>query len=153
MLNPAHTTELTVAAIIERDARFLMVEEWVGGRALLNQPAGHVEPGENILAACARETREETAWGFLPNAIVGVYKWEGNATRPCILRTVFCGACDAHAPEQALDDGIIAAHWLSYAQLAERPERLRGPLVLRALDDYLAGNRHPLHLMHHIDAT
>lgn len=100
-----------------------------------------------------RETREETAWGFAPTAIIGIYQWHGNNERPCIMRTVFCGDCSAHDPEQTLDDGIIAAHWLTYGELAEQPERLRSPLVLRALDDYLAGNRHPLNLLHQLDAT
>lgn len=147
------TAELTVAAIVPRDGRYLMVEELVRGRKVFNQPAGHVEVGETLQAASVRETWEETAWKFSPEAITGVYLWNGTKNRPCIMRTVFCGDCNSHDPEQRLDDGIIAAHWLSYAQIAAQPERLRSPLVLRALDDYRAGQRYPLELIHQVGAA
>lgn len=149
MLRP----ELTVAAIVARDGQFLMVEETVDGRAVFNQPAGHVEPGESFVDAVIRETREETAWGLTPEAVVGVYLWSGSADRAPILRVVFCGACDDYAADQSLDDGIIASHWLSRDELSAQPEKLRSPLVLRAIDDYLAGQRHSLGVLHmtHLD--
>lgn len=143
------TPELTVAAIAERDGHFLMVEEWAGGRLVLNQPAGHVEPGEDFATAVVRETREETAWGFIPTAIVGIYHWQppqGAGTNT--LRTVFCGDCSDHAPQLPLDDGIVAAHWLTLEQLRAQQQRLRSPLVLEAIHTYLDGNRHPLDLLH-----
>ena len=148
--------ELTVAAIIERNGRFLMVEERVAGRTVLNQPAGHVEPGETLVEAVIRETQEETAWAFTPNACTGVYLWQGdkkNQGRPHILRSVFCGDCDQHDPEQDLDDGILATHWLSQEQLMQNPEKLRSPMVLKTIEDYLAGQRHALDLFHMLNAN
>ncbi len=144
MLSP----ELTVAAIVERNGHFLMVEESVGGRLVLNQPAGHVEPGETLVEAVIRETHEETAWVFTPKACVGVYLWQGTGDRPHILRSVFCGECDQHDAEQGLDDGIVTTHWLSYAQLSQASHKLRSPMVLKTIEDYRAGQRHALDLFH-----
>lgn len=143
------TPELTVAAIVERDGRFLMVEEWASGSLVLNQPAGHVEPGEAFVAAVIREVREESAWAFQPAAVTGIYHWQpptGGGTNT--LRTVFCGQCADHDADRVLDDGIVAAHWLGRAELVAASERLRSPLVLQAIDDYLAGQRYPLELLH-----
>lgn len=142
--------ELTVAAIIERDSRFLMVEEYVKGRAVLNQPAGHVEAGECLEKAVIREVQEETACTFTPEAITGIYLWEAAGKRPNILRSVFCGACSGQNPEQALDDGIIATHWLSHSELEQARDRLRSPLVLQAIADYLSGQRYAPGLVQHI---
>ena len=144
--------ELTVAAVIERDGRFLTVEEWVSGRRVYNQPAGHVEPGESGPTAVRRETLEETGWHLTPQALIGLYHWPGDGQRPDILRAVYTGAVRAPAQPPRLDDGIIAAHWLTRAELAGEPQRLRSPLVLRAIDDYLAGHRHPPELFSMLDA-
>lgn len=145
--------ELTVAAIAERDGHFLMVEEYVGGRLVLNQPAGHVEPGETLQAAVIRETQEESAWTFQPEACVGIYLWQTDHNRPAILRSVFCGSCEQHDAEQALDDGIVAAHWLSHAELTAKRASLRSPLVLKAIDDYLAGYRYNADMFHLVSAS
>ena len=137
MATPPH---ITVAAVAARDRRFLTVEEEVDGRRVYNQPAGHWEPGESLVEAVVRETREETALRFVPQALVGVYQW----TRPggeTFLRFCFCGRVEGGG-EAPLDPDIRAVHWLSRAQLAARP--LRSPMVLRCLDDYLAGRRCPL---------
>ena len=142
------TPELTVAAIVEREARFLMVEEKVKGVTVLNQPAGHVEAGESPIDAVVRETREETAWGFTPVAITGVYMWQAFEQRPDIIRYVFCGECYDHDSMQTLDDGIITTHWLSYEELQGADDKLRSPMVLRAIDDYRAEQRYPLALLH-----
>jgi len=136
--------EVTVAAIVERDGRFLMVEERISGRLVLNQPAGHLEDGETLLEAVIRETREETAWRLAPQALVGTYLWRNPENGRSFLRFTFCGSVDDHHAEQKLDTGIVRAVWLSHEQLLAQPGRLRSPLVLRCLDDYLRGARHPL---------
>jgi 8-oxo-dGTP pyrophosphatase MutT (NUDIX family) len=143
--------EVTVAALAERSGRFLVVEERIKGRLVFNQPAGHVETGETLLQAVAREAREETAWRFTPQHLIGAYLLGGARRGPSILRFAFAGTVDDHRPGQPLDRGILGAHWLTRAELAERQPRLRSPLVLRCIDDYLAGRRHPLDLVAYLD--
>ena len=121
--------EVTVAAIVERDGRFLMVEERIGGRLVLNQPAGHLEDRETLLEAVIRETREETAWRFQPEALVGIYLWRNPDNDRSFLRFAFCGTVDDHQPTQPLDTGIVRALWMSHEQLLAQPARLRSPLV------------------------
>jgi phosphatase NudJ len=135
---------ITVAAVIERDQRFLIVEEQIGGRRVLNQPAGHVEVNESPLAAVIRETREETAWQFLPQSLIGVYLWRKPNSDCDTLRIAFTGELGSHDPSQALDNPIVATHWLTRTELLERSAQLRTPMVLRCIDDYLAGQRAPL---------
>ncbi|WP_291272475.1 NUDIX hydrolase [Geothrix sp.] len=137
---------LTVAAVIEREGRFLFVEEpdKVTGLPVINQPAGHVEPGEALLDAVRREVREETGLAFTPQAIVGLYPLKAangkDYFRVCFIGTVPAG-CEA-APE---DPDILRCHWLTRAELAAAP--LRSGWVLRCLDDALAGRRFPLDLV------
>jgi 8-oxo-dGTP pyrophosphatase MutT (NUDIX family) len=133
--------EVTVAAVVMRDQRFLVVEERIGGCLVLNQPAGHLEDGETLLAAAIRETREETAWHFSPRALVGTYLWRHPDTGRSFLRFAFCGDVDDHRPRQPLDRGIVRALWLSAAELAAQSQRLRSPLVMRCIEDFLAGKR------------
>ena len=133
--------EVTVAAIVEIDGRFLMVEERTGGRLVLNQPAGHLEDRETLLEAVVRETREETAWRFHPEALVGVYLWRSPVTERSFLRFAFCGTVDDHQPKLPLDEGIVRTLWMPYEQLLAQPARLRSPLVLRCLDDFRRGSR------------
>lgn len=135
---------LTVAAIIERAGQFLMVEEWVHGRRVLNQPAGHVEPGESLLQAVTRETMEETGWVFAPAALVGIYLWNRPGADRCFLRVAFCGDGLAHHAGRPLDRGIIQTAWLSRRELMLRSGSLRSPLVMRAIEDHLSGSRRPL---------
>lgn len=139
--------ELTVAAIVEQRGRFLIVEEHVARRRVFNQPAGHVEEGEDLLDAVVRETLEETAWEFAPQAIVGVYLWTNPVTRKSFLRVAYSGMVSNRDPARALDTGILRVHWLTRAQLLGRQARLRSPMVLRCVDDYLAGLRFPLTLL------
>ncbi len=134
---------LTVAAICENNNRFLLVEEHIEGNTVLNQPAGHVEEGEDLISAVIRETREETAWCFHPEALLGFYLWRAPAGGT-YLRVAFVGHCDDHRPQQALDEGILRARWLSRSELLNDPATPRSPLVLRCIDDYLAGRRYPL---------
>jgi len=136
--------EITVAAVTEQDGRFLVVEERIDRRRVINQPAGHVEPGETLLEAVVREVREETAWLFMAKELIGVYLWRRPDTGRTTKRFTFAGAVTDHRPEQALDDGIITTHWLTRAELKGREPELRSPLVLRCIEDYLAGRRQPL---------
>jgi len=136
--------EITVAAVTETEGRFLVVEERISRRLVINQPAGHVEPGETLLDAIVREVREETAWLFTPDELLGVYLWRHPATGRTTKRFAFTGAVTDHRDGQPLDKGIIATHWLTRAELKGREQQLRSPLVLRCVDDYLAGRRQPL---------
>lgn len=136
--------DVTVAAVVQHEGRFLVVEERIGGRLVLNQPAGHLEDGESLVDAAIRETREETAWRFHPEALVGIYLWRNPDNGRSFLRFTFCGSVDDHRPSQPLDAGIQRALWLSHEQLRVQPARLRSPMVLRCLDDYLSGKRQPL---------
>jgi len=136
--------EVTVAAVVEIDGRFLMVEERIGDRLVLNQPAGHLEDRETLLEAAIRETREETAWRFHPEALVGVYLWRSPVTERSFLRFAFCGTVDDHQPKLTLDKGIVRTLWMSYEQLLAQPARLRSPMVTRCLEDYRRGSRQPL---------
>jgi 8-oxo-dGTP pyrophosphatase MutT (NUDIX family) len=142
---------VTVAAIIERDGRFLVVEEHTPGGLRLNQPAGHLETGETLVEAVVRETLEETAHAFMPEALVGVYMThfgkpgESGAT---YLRFTYCGSV-ADAPERrALDPDIVRTLWMSEGELRAASERHRTPLVMKCIDDYLAGVRVPLEFVH-----
>ena len=136
--------EVTVAAIVEVDGRFLMVEERVSGALVLNQPAGHLEDRESLIEAVIREAREETAWRFHPEALVGVYLWRSPITERSFLRFAFCGTVDDHQARLPLDIGIVRSVWMTHEQLLAQSARLRSPLVLRCIDDYLAGSRRPL---------
>jgi 8-oxo-dGTP pyrophosphatase MutT (NUDIX family) len=136
--------DVTVAAITETDGRFLVVEERINRRLLFNQPAGHVERGETLLAAVVREAREETAWRFEPQALLGVYLWHNPTRHREVLRFAFTGRVRDHDPTLRLDRCIVATHWLTREELERRQPRLRSPLVLRCVHDYLAGRRRPL---------
>lgn len=143
--------DVTVAAIAEQDGRFLLVVERIENRLVLNQPAGHVEPNETLLEAVIRETREETAWRFAPRALLGAYRWRNSCSLRETLRFAFIGDVSGHDHTQPLDRGIVSTHWLTRDELAEREPRLRSPLVLRCIDDYLAGIRQPLELAASLD--
>ena len=136
---------VTVAAVIERDGKFLFVEEVADGRRVLNQPAGHLDPGESLLAACAREVLEETAHRFTPAALVGVYRWHYAANDVTFLRFCFSGRLEG-VEDRALDKEIVATHWLSPDELKARAAMHRSPLVQACVDDYLAGKAFPLDL-------
>ena len=140
----AFNPEVTVAAVVECDSRYLLVEERITGRLVLNQPAGHLEDRETLLDAVVREAREETAWRFVPTALVGTYLWRSPDTGRSFLRFAFCGTVNDLRADQALDTGIVRAVWLSREQILNQQARLRSPLVLRCIDDYLLGRRQPL---------
>ena len=148
---PVRFPEITVAAIAETDGRFLVVEERINQRLVFNQPAGHVEQGESLLTAVIRETREETAWRFEPISLIGVYLWRSPESGVTTMRFAFNGTVDDYQAAQPLDHGIMGTHWLSLADLQEREQRLRSPLVMRCIEDYLDGKRQPLVSVSHLD--
>ncbi len=130
--------------MVERDGRFLLVEERAGDKIVFNQPAGHVEPGESLLAAVRRETREETAWHFEPESWIGIYQWTLPGTGQTYLRHAFSGRVSDHDVDAVLDEPVIRSVWLSRDELLAQKDRLRSPLVLACINDYLAGRRYPL---------
>ena len=136
----------TVAAVIEKGGRFLFVEEQIDGRRVLNQPAGHLDPGESLVAACAREVLEETAHAFTPRSLVGVYRWHYAAKDVTFLRFCFAGEVGSFDAGRKLDKEIVALHWLSLDELKAREAEHRSPLVQRCVEDFLAGRRFPLEL-------
>ncbi len=141
---PSLKPDITVAALVELAGRFLVVEEHIRGRLMLNQPAGHVEDRESLLAAVIRETREETAWLFEPQSLLGVYHWRNPDNGVTTLRFAFRGQVSDHRPQQQLDHPVVRTLWLTPAELKSRENSLRSPLVLRCVDDWLAGKSLPL---------
>lgn len=140
------TPHLTVAAVIERDGRFLLVEELSAGERVFNQPAGHVEDGEPLVDAVRREVLEETGRVFEPEGICGLYRWRSPQNDATYLRVAFFGGCSGPLPGAVLDHEIIRTHWLDQAGIAQRQPQLRSPLVQRCIDDYRLGRYHPLDL-------
>ncbi len=140
----------TIAAIIEQNNRFLLVEESINGKLVFNQPAGHLEHGETLIEAVKREVMEETAWEFEPESLVGVYFYS-NPHQPDItyLRFCFYGNCIEEHLGQALDAGIIRTIWLTSEEIEKKQRRLRSPLVSRCIKDYQSGKRYPLELIHY----
>jgi 8-oxo-dGTP pyrophosphatase MutT (NUDIX family) len=138
---------VTVATIVVRDGAFLVVEEETPAGIRINQPAGHLEPGEPLAAAAARETLEETGYRVAPTALVGVYRWQAPDTGATFVRFAFAAEIVAREPERPLDAAILRALWLSYDDLVAARARHRSALVLRCVDDFRAGRRHPLDLV------
>ena len=138
---------VTVAAIVECDQKFLLVEENADNHIVFNQPAGHLEKDESLIDAVKREVLEETAWEFIPRAIVGFYMYPDQHSDITYLRLCFSGTCENHHPEQALDDGIIQAVWLNREEIKENEDKMRSPMVTQCIDDYLSGKKYPLDLI------
>lgn len=141
--------DVTVATVVVRDGRFLQVEETIGGKLLLNQPAGHLEPDESLLDAAVRETLEETGWDVRLTHFIATYQWVA-PTGQCFLRFAFVAEAVTHHPERSLDTGVVRALWMTPEELCSASERLRSPLVWEVVADYLAGQRHPLALVRHV---
>jgi 8-oxo-dGTP pyrophosphatase MutT (NUDIX family) len=135
---------VTVACVVAAGARYLMVEEEVSGRLAYNQPAGHLDPGETLAQAAARETLEETGWTVLPTHLVGVHQWLSTEHGDGVVRFTFAANASSHDPARPLDTGIRRALWLTRSEIAALGERLRSPLVLLSIDAWLAGQRLPL---------
>jgi len=140
---------VTVAAIVERDGRFLLVEEHTNRGQLFNQPAGHLDPGESLTHAVARETLEETACAFEPTGLLGVYQYPSRADDVTYIRFAFTGTISGPEAGRPLDTGIIRAVWLTAQEIRRDAARHRSPLVMRCIDDYLAGRRFPLDVLCH----
>ena len=138
---------VTVAAVLERDGKFLLVEEETDDGIRFNQPAGHLECRESLADAVIREALEETGYAFDPKFIVGVYNWRNEAKDITYLRFAFGGEIVGHDAERKLDEGIIAARWLTPDEIRVRQAQLRSPMVMRCIDDYLAGHRFSLGLL------
>ena len=141
--------DVTVATVVVRDGRLLVVEETVGGARVLNQPAGHLEPDESLLDAALRETLEETGWDVELTAFIGAYQWKSPADGRHFLRMAFAAEPLQHHADRSLDDGIVQALWLTPAELLAESARHRSPLVWRAVEDFLAGRRFPLQALTH----
>ena len=146
---------VTVAAVIERDGHFLLVEEHTPEGLRLNNPAGHLDPGESPADGCARETLEETTHSFRPTALVGVYLSRFQRSDPqagtvqdiTYLRFAFCGELGQAQPGRALDTGIVRTLWMSPDEIRSSQARHRSPLLVQCMEDYLAGQRFPLNLV------
>lgn len=143
---------VTVAAVIEKDGRFLLVEEETNAGLKLNNPAGHLDPGETPVQGCAREVLEESAYVFRPTALVGVYLArslkKSTGEDQTYLRIAFCGEIGAHDPARPLDEGIVRTLWMTLDEVRASAGRHRSPLVLRCIEDYAAGVRHPLSVIY-----
>lgn len=143
---------VTVAAVIEREGRYLLVEEMTPEGLRLNNPAGHLDPGEGLAAAAAREALEETACPFEPQALVGVYlarlRREATGEDITYLRFAFGGTVGEPIPGRALDHPVVRTLWLTLAEIRASQARHRSPLLLQCVEDHAAGRRFPLELLH-----
>ena len=142
---------VTVAAVIERDGKFLLVEENTAQGMLFNQPAGHWEHDETLEQAVVREVLEESAYHFTPQHLIGIYRWHSSNSDVTYLRFAFSGIINGHERARQLDEGIIRAVWLSQDEIRATQSRHRSPLILRCVEDYLAGKRYPLDLLVHYE--
>ncbi len=138
-----HVTDLTVSAVIERDGRFLIVEERSSGIVVMSHPGGHIESGESPEQAVVREALEETGCRITVGEMLGIYLWIHPQTRQQYLRIAYVGNYVSHDENRVLDDGVYAIHWLTPADIRQRMQRLRSPMVMRCVEDYLAGRRQP----------
>ncbi len=142
---------VTVAAVIERDGKFLLVEEQTSQGIRFNQPAGHLEKDESLLSAVVRETLEESAYHFQPQNLLGIYRWHAPESDTTYLRFAFTGEIVGHEPTRTLDTGILRAAWLTPAQIRANQAAHRSPLILRCIKDYLSGKRYPIDLLVNYD--
>ena len=137
----------TVAAIIEQNGKFLLVEEKTDRGNRFNQPAGHLEDNETLIQAVIRETMEEAAYEFTPEFLLGVYQWKHTHNHITYLRFAFIGKAGRHFPMQELDEGIVQAVWMDIDEMRDKAGLMRSPQVLTCVEDYLAGKRFPLQVI------
>ena len=143
--------DVTVAGVIERDGKFLLVEEETSQGIRYNQPAGHLEKSESLLAAVVREVREESAYHFVPRHLLGIYRWHSTASDTTYLRLAFTGEITGHDSGRSLDTGILQAVWLTPDEIRATQARHRSPLVLRCVEDHMKNLRYPLDLLVHYE--
>lgn len=141
------TPRSTVAAIVELDNRFLMVEEMIQGERIFNQPAGHLEEQERFVDAVKRETLEETGWTVEPTDLLGLYVYQTKDRSLTFHRVCFVAKAVQQVPDAKLDSEILAVHWMTRDEVAQRKSQLRSDLVLSCIDDYLAGVRYPMDII------
>ncbi len=139
---------VTVATVIERDGRFLLVEEQPEGRLVINQPAGHLEPNESLVEAALRETREETGWEVSIDGVVGLGLYRAPTNGETYYRTTFFGRPVNELADAELDSDILRPVWLSRNEMIARSEQLRSPMVLESVERYLAGHRYSLDILY-----
>lgn len=145
------TPHKTVATVVEKDGHFLIVEESVEGKVVYNQPAGHLEQGESLFDGAIRETLEETAWLVTLTGFLGLYQYTAESNHICYVRSCFIATPRQHYPDKPLDTGVLRAVWMTRADLLKRQEQMRSPIVLKVIDDYLAGRHYPLDLVHYMN--
>ncbi len=150
-MNTPWIPHVTVATIVEKDRKFLMVEEDLHDKQLINQPAGHLDEGETLVNAAIRETLEETAWQVKIDHLIEFAQWTSPNSDTHFLRACFAGTAIKHFPGQKLDDGIIRALWMSRDEVEQNSHRLRSPLVLEHIDHYIAGKKFDLNFFSYYD--
>ena len=142
---------VTVAAVINNNDRYLLVEEKTTSGILFNQPAGHLEPNETIIQGVIRETLEETGYIFTPQWLLGIYKWHSPGDDTTYLRFAFSGTATRHDHNRKLDEGIVRAAWFNTNEIYKLTRHHRSPLVIKCIEDHLAGKRYPLELLTYCD--
>ena len=148
-LNNQWKPNVTVAAVVERDGAFLLVEEQTSTGIRYNQPAGHLEAGESLLDAVIRETLEESARDFRPTELLGIYQYRQAESGVSYLRFAITGTLSEPHPDRKLDAGILRALWMPLDEIRACRDRHRSPLLMQCIDDYIDGQRYPLALLHH----
>ena len=138
---------VTVATVIEKDGKYLLVEERCNGALVFNQPAGHLDPNETLEQAAVRETFEETGWHVQLQGVVGVALYTSPHNQVTYHRTTFYAKAVEHDPTQALDDGIEQAIWMSYEDIIASSDRMRSHLVIKCIEQYQQGHRYPIDLV------
>lgn len=138
---------VVLASVIEQHGKFLLVEEYAGDRLVLNQPAGHWEEGETLIEGARREALEETGWEIEPESVLGLYHYQPPELDYCFLRIAFAARAVRHHPQRTLDSGILRAVWMTREDIEQQRERHRSPMLMRCIDDYLAGRRYPLSML------
>ena len=144
------TPHVTVATVVEDQGRFLLVEELAGGQAVLNQPAGHLEADESLIAAALRETLEETGWEVELTAVTGIYLYTAPSNGVTYQRVCFAAKPLRHLPDSPLDEGIIGPRWMTLEEIHASGSRHRSSLVVRCAEDARAGRHYPLELLTHV---
>ena len=138
---------ITVACVVERDSKFLIVEELSNDRLVLNQPAGHLDPNETLIQAAIRETYEETGWHVEPTHVLSLSKYHSPHSDTIYFRTCFIATATEHDSNAVLDEGIKRALWLSYDEVKQQSDKLRSPLVLKNIEQFLSGEHYPLSMI------